>query len=154
MVTPASTKNLSALGLAVKDGDVPMPTFPKLSKTSRCVLLVRKRRLTLSVVPTNLDPELVPLLPPVSQLPTVVPNVCQDGLVVVPVFTWKALIVVLKMINPVAGKGIALTCAAVILGNRKPLLVLLTSSMALVSGRLPVAFSAIFCEKSFDTVTN
>src|ERR1700759_3075236 len=105
-VIPASTNNLS-LAPALNDGEVPIPTLPILSSIKRWVLFVRKRKLTLSVVPINFEPEFVPLLPAVSQLLTVVPKVCHEGLAAVPTFTSKALMVVLKMISPVAGKGMA-----------------------------------------------
>jgi hypothetical protein len=108
--------------------------------------LVRVYKLELSVVPKKFAaPALV--LPPVDHPFEVELNVDQTGLVVVPVFTWNELIAVLKTIRPVAGNVIALICVVFILGRRKPLLVLLISSIALVSGRLPVVFIAMFCAK-------
>jgi hypothetical protein len=80
----------------------------------------------------------VVLLPPVSAVHT--------GEAAVPVFTLNPLSVVLKISNPLAGNGMAFCWVVVILGARNPLLVLLTSSMALVSGKLPVPLMAIFCE--------
>ena len=76
------------------------------------------------------------------------------GLAGVPVFTWKLFKVVLKTAKPVAGNIIAFSCAVVMRGSKKPLVVLLTSSIALVSGMLPVEFIATFCENSFVNTAN
>lgn len=43
---------------------------------------------------------------------------------------------------------IVFCCVVVILGAKKPFTVLLTSSMALVSGKLPVELMAMFCENA------
>ena len=56
------------------------------------------------------------------------------GLAVVPVFTLNTLSVVLKISRPLAGKTMAFCCVVVIRGAKKPLVVLLMSSIALVSG--------------------
>ena len=70
------------------------------------------------------------------------------------------MIVVLNIVSPVAGKTMASLSVVVILGIKNPLVVLLTSSIALVSGRLPVELIETFCEnksgsagaKDFSTV--
>lgn len=56
--------------------------------------------------------------------------------------------VVLNIVRPVAGPGIASLCVVVILGIRKPLEVLLTSNIALESATLPVALTETFCENN------
>ena len=73
-------------------------------------------------------------------------NGVHTGEAEVPVFTMNTLVVVLNINKPVAGKIMAFCWAVVILGARNPLLELLTSSMALVSGMLPVALIDTFCE--------
>ena len=67
----------------------------------------------------------------------------------VPEFTLTTFSVVLKIIKPLAGKGIAFCWVVVIRGGKNPLMVLLTSSIALVSGWSPVLLMAIFCASAF-----
>ncbi|RZM15360.1 MAG: hypothetical protein EOO88_43530, partial [Pedobacter sp.] len=95
-----------------------------------------------SVVPRNCVAGLIPALPVIFQLTAL--TLTQIGESVVPVFTFIAFSVVLKITNPFAGRMMAFCCVVVILGTRNPLLVLLTSSMALVSGLLPVSLMAMF----------
>lgn len=70
----------------------------------------------------------------VVEPPPEVESADQEGDAAVPVFKSSELVLVLKMISPFAGKGMAFRCVVVIRGARNPLIVLLTSSMALVSG--------------------
>jgi hypothetical protein len=71
-------------------------------------------------------------------------KVDQTGLAGVPVLTWQVTTVVLKIVSPVAGSVMASLCTVVILGIRNPFEVLLTSSIALVSGILPVELIETF----------
>jgi len=48
------------------------------------------------------------------------------------------------MVNPFAGRIIAFCCDVVMRGNKTPLVVLLISSMALVSAKLPSALIETF----------
>jgi|SRR6185503_3197817 hypothetical protein len=67
------------------------------------------------------------------------------GVIELPVFTMNKLVELLNISKPVAGKMIAFCWAVVIRGARNPLLVLLTSSIALVSAKFPVEFIDTFC---------
>lgn len=80
-------------------------------------------------------------------------NADQTGLREVPVFIMIELRVVLKMVSPLEGKMMAFCWVVVIRGNKKPLLVLLTSSIALVSGKLPSALMETFCANRFGEIT-
>jgi hypothetical protein len=62
--------------------------------------------------------------------------------------------VVLNMVRPVAGDVIAFLSVVVILGIKNPLVVLLTSSIALASGALPVEFIPTFWENNFVNTAN
>ena len=68
----------------------------------------------------------------------------QTGLTDVPTLIMILLSVVLKMVNPFAGRIIAFCCDVVMRGNKTPLVVLLISSMALVSAKLPSALIETF----------
>src|SRR5664279_5509028 len=75
------------------------------------------------------------------------------GLMAVPVLIIMLLSVVLKMVNPFAGNMIEFCCDVVILGSKNPLVVLLTSSIALVSAKLPSALTETFCANKFGEIT-
>ena len=74
------------------------------------------------------------------------------GLSAVPVLIIILLSVVLNMVNPFAGNMMEFCWDVVILGNKKPLVVLLTSSIALVSARLPSALIETFCANKFGEI--
>lgn len=76
----------------------------------------------------------------------------QRGLVEVPILIIILLSVVLKMVNPFAGRIIAFCCVVVIRGNKTPLVVLLISSIALVSAKLPSALIETFCANKFGEI--
>jgi hypothetical protein len=71
-------------------------------------------------------------------------KVVQTGNEGVPELYWYAVSVVLNITSPVAGSTIASLLVLVILGKSKPLVVLLTSRMALVSAVAPVALIDTF----------
>ena len=123
---------------------VPIPTLPVLSNTILSILLLLNLKDTLSIVPRKLLAELVPELPVTNQLFADIPSVDQKGDAAVPVFTLNILSVVLKINKPFAGSEIAFCCVVVILGARKPLPVLVISSIALASGKEPSVLIAIF----------
>jgi len=62
--------------------------------------------------------------------------------------------VVLNIVSPVAGDAIAFLSEVVILGIKNPLVVLLTSSIALASGVAPVEFIPTFWENNFVSTAN
>jgi hypothetical protein len=70
------------------------------------------------------------------------------GLIAVPVFIIIVLTVVLKISRPFAGEAIAFCSVVVKRGISNPFVVLLTSSIALPSGLLPVALIPTFCAKA------
>ena len=76
-----------------------------------------------------------------------------NGLRGVPVLIITLLSVVLKIASPVAGNMTAFCWVVVIRGSKNPLVVLLTSSIALVSGKLPVALIETFCANKFGAIT-
>ncbi len=81
-----------------------------------------------------------------------IPNADQNGLRGVPVFNIIVFNEVLKMTNPVAGKIIAFCWEVVIRGIKNPVVVLLTSSIALVSALLPVEFIDTFWANNVEDV--
>src|ERR1022692_1194354 len=83
---------------------------------------------------------------------TLVTNCGHTGAAGMPVLTIKAFTVVLKINNPVAGKMMAFCWPVVRRGARNPLVVLPTSSIALVSGILPSALIETFWAKSREEV--
>ena len=115
-------------------------------------------RLNVCTVPELVIPKLVPDVPvaKVCDVPNrpftdvIDPPVTESGVHTgeagVPVFTLNRLSVVLNTSKPVAGKEMAFCWTAVILGARKPLLVLAISSIALASGIDPSVLMAMFCD--------
>ena len=61
---------------------------------------------------------------------------------------------VLNIVSPVAGDVMAFLSVVVILGIKNPLVVLLTSSIALASGALPVEFIPTFWENNLVNTAN
>lgn len=113
-------------------------------------------KLMVCVVPELVIPKSVPELPganvcvfPVNPFTEMMPEPLKAsgvhaGTEGVPVFTLKTLSVVLNINKPNAGKGMEFCWVVVIRGARKPLVELLTSNIALVSGKLPVSLIPIF----------
>ncbi len=86
----------------------------------------------------------MPVFPVMAHPLDAMPNGDQFGLNGVPIFTAMEFIEVLKITRPVAGRMIAFCWAVVMRGIKNPVVVLLTSSMALVSALLPVELIETF----------
>jgi hypothetical protein len=130
---------------------IPVPAIPFIVVVSVFTELVLPTEFTMDVVAATPLTVLVRVLAALPNVWLVVPitNGVHTGEAEVPVFTMNTFVVVLNINKPVAGKIMAFCWAVVIRGARNPLLVLLTSSIALVSAKLPFALIETFCANKF-----
>jgi hypothetical protein len=131
----------------------PIPVIPFTvveSILTELLLLIEFTMGEVAVIPFTVLVRVLVALPIVWVVEPVT-NGIQFGEAGVPTLTINKLVVVLNINKPVAGEAMAFCWVVVIRGVRKPLEVLLTSSIALTSGRLPVAFTDTFCACIFDT---